>query len=66
MKLRELRQLSHYKSQYSELREIYFLKCKELYNLEEHLNVSTAQIQALVKDSRAKLKNTKTTYKPKI
>lgn len=54
--------------QYIELQKFYFLKCKELADIENHLNEFKNQLEIRrkqeLKNKRIKLKNS--IYKPKI
>ena len=59
MKIKELNLLNNHKHQYNELQKVYFLKSKELADLEEHLKNTRTQINDFIKNSRAKLKNSK-------
>ena len=59
MKIQELHLLNQNKHQYNELQKIYFLKSKELADFEEHLKNTKTQINNFIKNSRAKLKNSK-------
>ena len=59
MKIKELHLLNQHKHQFNELQKVYFLKCKELADFEEHLKNTKIQIKELLKNSRAKLKNSK-------
>ena len=59
MKIQELHLLNQHKHQYNELQKIYFLKSKELADFEEHLKNTKTQINEFIKNSRAKLKNSK-------
>ena len=59
MKIQELHLLNQNKHQYNELQKIYFLKSKELADFEEHLKAAKTQINEFIKNSRAKLKNSK-------
>lgn len=59
MKIQELHLLNQHKRQFNELQKIYFLKSKELADFEEHLKAAKTQINEFIKNSRAKLKNSK-------
>jgi hypothetical protein len=59
MTLQNVHILKQYKNQYSELQKVYFLKCKELAEFEEHLKNTQNQINDFIKKSRVKLKNSK-------
>lgn len=59
MKIQELHLLNQHKRQFNELQKIYFLKSKELADFEEHLKNTKTQINNFIKNSRAKLKNSK-------
>ena len=59
MKIKELHLLNQHKRQFNELQKIYFLKSKELADFEEHLKNTKTQIINFIKNSRAKLKNSK-------
>ena len=59
MKIKELHLLNQHKRQFNELQKIYFLKSKELADFEEHLKNTKTQINNFIKNSRAKLKNSK-------
>ena len=59
MKIQELHLLNQHKRQFNELQKIYFLKSKELADFEEHLKNTKTQINDFIKNSRAKLKNSK-------
>ena len=59
MKIKELHLLNQHKHQCNELQKIYFLKSKELADFEEHLKNTKTQINNFIKNSRAKLKNSK-------
>jgi CRISPR/Cas system CSM-associated protein Csm4 (group 5 of RAMP superfamily) len=59
MTLQNVHILKQYKNQYSELQKVYFLKCKELAEFEEHLKNTQNQINDFITKSRVKLKNSK-------
>lgn len=59
MKIKELHLLNQHKCQFNEIQKIYFLKSKELADLEEHLKNTKTQINEFIKNSRAKLKYSK-------
>ena len=59
MKINEFNLLNQHKHQFNELQKIYFLKSKELADFEEHLKNTQIQIKDFIKNSRAKLKNSK-------
>ena len=59
MKINEFNLLNQHKHQFNELQKVYFLKCKELADFEEHLKNTKIQINEFIKNSRAKLKNSK-------
>ena len=59
MRIKELHLLNAHKHQYNELQKIYFIKCKELAQFQEHLKNTEIQIKDFVKKTRAKLKNSK-------
>lgn len=63
MRINELQQINSMKERYRNMEKMRFLKIAELQEIESHIDLFKIQIAEFQKSSRAKLKNTETTYK---